>query len=110
MPTPVTFNRAVDRQQAFTFTMKIRDKSTGEYIDISTWDFQFLLKTLLDVTIWDVTSFTRADNYTISFTKSIAQVGAVTAGNYTISLLVTNTDMTANQYMTGTWSFANSIQ
>lgn len=110
MPTPVTYNRFVDKQQVFSFLLKIRDSSTQQYVDISAWQFNFILYDSNLAVVWNVQNadFTRADNYTISFSKSVAQLSSVTDGIYTITLLVTNTDMTNNQYMQGTWKFGSS--
>ncbi len=105
MPTPVTYNRAVDKNQTFFFQLKVREGN--DYVDISTWDFEFILKTKVGAIIWDVLNadFTRPDNFTIRFQKSVSDLSSVTNGLYIISLLVTNTDMTNNEYMTGQWEF-----
>jgi hypothetical protein len=57
--------------------------------------------------IWNIINadFTRADIYSVSFQKSVSQLSAVADGNYTISLLVTNSDMTDNEFMNGIWEF-----
>jgi len=108
MPTPVTYNRAVDRNQTFYFQFKMRQGN--DYIDISTYEFEFILKTKVGAIIWDVLNadFTRPDNFTIRFQKSISELSAVPIGLYVMSFLVTNTDMTNNEYMTGLWEFKNS--
>jgi hypothetical protein len=105
MPAPVTYNRSVDKNQILYFNLKLRQGN--DFLDISTWSFNFTLTAKNGAVIWNIAngSFTRPDIYTASFEKSIAEVGAVADGNYTISLLVTNTQMTSNEYMIGTWEF-----
>ena len=108
MPTPVTYNRAVDKNQTFFFQFKMRQGN--DYIDISAYEFEFLLKTKVGAIIWDVLNadFTRPDNFTIRFQKSISDLSSVANGLYNMSFLVTNTDMTDNEYMVGLWEFKNS--
>lgn len=105
MPTPVTYNRAVDKNQILYFNLKLREGN--DFLDISTWSFQFTLTAKNGGVIWTIlnASFTRPDINTASFQKSISDLSSVTDGVYTISLLVTNTEMTNNEFMTGTWEF-----
>lgn len=103
----VTYNFRVDRQKVLPFRLKFRDKDTGEYIDVSTWEFNFILKNNLGDIIWNIQNadFTRPNDYTIFFEKTVNEVGSVDVGNYIISLLQTNNDMTNNEIMNGTWYF-----
>lgn len=107
MPIPQSYNRFVDKNQTLFFKLKIRQGNS--YIDISAWTFDFKLIAKNGAVIWDILNadFTRVDNFTISFQKSVSDLSSVSDGNYTISLLVTNTDMTNNEFIKGTWSFGN---
>lgn len=101
------YNRAVSKEEILSNSFQVRNKATQENEDISTWEFHFTLTDSDDVVIWDITNglFTRPDNYTISFEKTVAQVAAVDDGFYTISLLVTNSTMTDYEWINGTWQF-----
>ena len=107
MAKPVTLNNEIDRQQKFPFGMSIRNKNTGELIDISTWQFNFTLKNNLGDVIWNIPNadISRPTIYKIYFEKSVAELEEVPSANYTPSLLATNTDMTDNEIMKGTWFF-----
>lgn len=109
MAKPVTLNNEIDRQQKFPFGMSIRNKNTGELIDISTWQFNFTLKNNLGDVIWNIPNvdISRPNIYTISFSKSVAQLQLVEDGNYIPSLLVTkpNNEWVDNDILTGTWAF-----
>lgn len=109
MAQTVTYNFKVDRQKKLPFRLSFRDKDTGESIDVSTWEFKFTLTNNIQVDVWTILNadFSRPDDYTIYFEKSVSDVNAVPAGNYIISLLATNTEMTDNEIMNGTWQFSN---
>jgi hypothetical protein len=103
----VEMNQGVDRQKSYTLSFKVRDKGTGDYIDLSTSQFQFYLRDSNGNIVWNIENnqFTRADIYSVSFTKTVSQVSSVAAGLYSASLLVTNSTMTNNEVIYGTWQF-----
>lgn len=105
MPTPVTYNRGVDKNEILYFNLKARQGN--DFLDISAWEFEFTLTNKNGGVVLTILNadFTRADDYIVSFERSVAQLSAVADGSYTISLLVTNSSMTDNEFMTGIWEF-----
>lgn len=112
MEEVVEYNRRVDRNKIQIF--EVNFKLNGAFIDISDWEFRFLLKNSVQVTQWDIQNadFSRPNDYTIKFIKTPEQVYAVEEGNYTISLLATYTgeaykkfNMIDNELMKGIWYF-----
>lgn len=107
MASSVTYNRAVDKQQVLVFTLKVREGN--DFIDISTWQFNFKLINAVNVVIWNIlnSDFSRPDIYTVKFQKSVSDLSSVINAPYTISLLVTNSDMINNEIMNGQWNFSS---
>jgi len=106
------FNRLVDRNRILIFRLDF--KLNGVFIDISTWEFNFLLTNGIGVVKWDIQNadFTRPANYSIMFQKTPEEVFAEEVGNYNISLLATysgmeypDLNMINNEIMKGTWYF-----
>lgn len=107
MPEITEFNFRVDRNVLFKFRFRLREKYTGVYVDFTTWEFKFTLTNGIDVDVWvlENSDFTRPDEFTIYFEKSIAEVNAMSIANYIPSLLATNADMIDNEIMGGIWYF-----
>ena len=106
MAKPAVYNTEIDKEEIYVFDLEFANDE-DVYQDVSTWEFNFTLKNKLGDVIWEIQNadFTRPFDYEIYFEKSVAEVGAVDDGNYTISLLATNDEWTDNEILIGTWSF-----
>ncbi len=102
------YNNNIDKQTVYTFSGSWYDDNDVP-IDVSDWTFQFYLKNNLGDIIWDIPNvdISRPNIYTISFSKSVAELQLVEDGNYIPSLLVTkpNNEWVDNDILTGTWAF-----
>jgi len=102
------YNNNIDKQTVYTFSGSWYDDNDVP-IDVSDWTFQFYLKNNLGDVIWNIPNvdISRPNIYTISFSKSVAQLQLVEDGNYIPSLLVTkpNNEWVDNDILTGTWAF-----
>lgn len=105
MAQSVEYNQRVDKNTNYVFDWEFTEDD-GTAIDISDWEFTFLLKDSDDVTVWNIVNagFTRPSVSRISFTKTIAQMAAL-SGLYSISLLVTTTGTVNDVYVYGYYSF-----
>lgn len=104
MATPATLNVKLDPQTPYVFDLLITEDDPNETpVDISTWSFNFKLINSSGVTVWDVVNadFGRPSTGNITFTKSQAQVAALTEGVYSIQLLVTKTGVVNDVYLEG---------
>lgn len=104
MATPVELNVKLDPQIPYIFDLTIAEDDPNETpVDISTWSFNFKLINSSSVTIWDILNadFSRPSTGNITFTKTQAQVAALTTGLYTIKLLVTKTGVVDDEYING---------
>ena len=102
------YNNNIDKQTVYTFSGSWYDDNDVP-IDVSDWTFQFYLKNNLGDIIWNIPNvdISRPNIYTISFSKSVAELQLVEDGNYIPSLLVTkpNNEWVDNDILTGTWAF-----
>jgi len=102
------YNNNIDKQTVYTFSGSWYDDNDVP-IDVSDWTFQFYLKNNLGDVIWNIPNvdISRPNIYTISFSKSVAELQLVEDGNYIPSLLVTkpNNEWVDNDILTGTWAF-----
>lgn len=104
MATPQQLNVKLDPQTPYVFDLLVADDDPNETpVDISTWSFNFKLINSSSVTIWDVINadFSRPETGVITFTKTQAEVYALTTGIYTIQLLVTKSGVVNDVYLTG---------
>ena len=104
MAQPATLNVKLDESTPYVFDLLIADDDPNETpIDISTWSFNFKLINSSGTTVWDVlnSGFNRPETGVITFTKTQSEVSALTAGLYTIQLLVTKTGVVNDVYLTG---------
>lgn len=104
MATPQQLNVKLDAQTSYVFDLLIAEDDPNETaIDVSTWSFNFKLINSAGATIWDVVNgdFSRPETGVITFTKTQAEVSALTSGIYTIKLLVTKTGVVDDEYLNG---------
>lgn len=104
MATPVTYNTKLDPNTSYTFDLTITDNDEVP-MDISSWTFQFIMTNSSGSAVWTINNgdFSRPSTGQITFTKTVSQVQALSNGLYTISLLVTKSGATNDEYMTGTF-------
>lgn len=102
MAQPVTYNTRLDPQTNYNFDLTITDDAESA-LDISSWSFNFIMYDSGGAIVWNIANgdFSRPTTGQITFTKSIADVSALTEGLYTIKLLVTKTGATNDVYMIG---------
>lgn len=104
MAIPQQLNVKLDSSTPYIFDATFTDDDPNETpLDISTWSFIFKLINSSDVVIWNVVNaqFARPSTGNISFTKTQAEVEALTEGLYTIKLLVTKTGVVNDEYLNG---------
>ena len=106
MATPATLNVKLDESTPYIFDLTFTEDDPNETaIDVSTWTFKFKLINSSDVTIWDIVNadFSRPSTGNITFTKTQAQVSALTEGLYTIQFLVSkpSSGVVDDVYLTG---------
>ena len=104
MSIAATYNYKLDGQQIYVFSLQFTDDG-GSPIDVTSWSFNFTL-TYQDGTVeWDIANidFARPSPSEIYFEKSVADVGALPNGLFSISLKVTNTVSTNDEIMNGTY-------
>lgn len=103
-----TFNTRIDRNSEYVFDWEFLNDDESP-MDVSAWQFEFILRNSVGATIWDVVNadFTRPTGSRIRFVKTISNVQAVPDGSYTISLLVTNSTSTNDEFVNGTYQFAS---
>lgn len=104
MAVPQQLNVKLDPSTPYVFDLTFTEDDPNETpIDISTWSFNFKLINSSDVTIWNVVNanFSRPSTGNITFTKTQSEVYALTAGIYSIQLLVTKTGIVDDVYLTG---------
>lgn len=103
MPAPVTYNNILRKTQIFGFELQFLYAQTQLAYDVSDWTFAYKMFDQAGNLIWDIQDgdITRENNSTISFSKSISDVQALTEDSYNAFLYVSNSEVTEQVWMKG---------
>jgi len=103
MPTPAELNTVIDKNEDFVFDLEFFEDDEITPIDVSTWTFNFKLYDPALAVVWNVANgtFNRPSVSNINFTKTIADMAALT-GLYSFKLFVTRgTEIVNDVYLQG---------
>ncbi len=102
MAKPVTANLQFDPGEKFVWDLSFYDDDNNP-IDVSAYTFTFTLLNSVGATIWSLVNsdFTRPNNFSVRFERSSSIISALPSGTYTYSFKVTNSEVTADEWVNG---------